>query len=347
MSTKAKTTIPRRGVRVPAIRRRQAQQLVDALETGSRVALTTHVNADGDGIGSEVALWHMLTKHGIRAAITNPTPFPDRLRFLLAGADGADKSSSAAKYMDRADAIIVLDIADVGRLGHLGRLVEGTTKPVFCIDHHASNGRLPDGPRMVDSAACATGELVYDLARSVSWRLNQRAALAMYVAILTDTGGFRFSNTSPRALQIAADLLGYDLHPEEIYKAIYASESEGKVRLVGEALETMIVEPETGLAWITVPPGAMERLGVDASDLDGIVEFPRSISGVRLAILFRQLANRRIKVSFRSVGEVDVAALAEQFGGGGHVKASGASFDSSLAETQDLVLAVARKVLSA
>ncbi len=345
MSNKAKTARPRPGVRVPATRRRQAQNLVDALEKGSRVALTTHVNADGDGTGSEVALWHMLTKHGIRAAITNPTPFPDRFRFLLAGADEADKSSSAAKYLERADAIIVLDIADVGRLGHLGRYVEGTTKPVFCIDHHVSNGHLPDGPRLVDAAACATGELVYDLARSASWRLDESAALALYVAILTDTGGFRFSNTSPRALQIAADLLQYDLHPEAIYKDVYASELEGKVRLLGEALETMVVEPESGLAWMTIPPGAMERLGVDASDLDGIVELPRSIRSVRLAILFRELANHRIKASFRSVGDVDVAALAEQFGGGGHVKASGASFDGSLAETQELVLAAARNVL--
>ena len=346
MSAKAKTPNRRNGVPVPAARRRQAEQVLDGLNKGSRVALTTHVNADGDGAGSEVALWHMLTAHGIRAAIANPTPFPERFKFLLAGAEGADKTASAAKYLDRADAIIVLDIADVGRLGHLGRLVEHTTKPVFCIDHHVSNGHLPEGPRLVDATACATGELIYDLARSLAWRLNESMAKAMYVALLTDTGGFRFSNTNPRALQIAADLLSYDLHPEDIYKDVYASESEGKVRLVGEVIETLVVEHETGLAWITVPPGAMERLGVDASDLDGIVELPRSIRGVRLAILFRQLVNHRIKASFRSVGDVDVAALAEQFGGGGHVKAAGASFDGPLAETQELVLAAARRVLS-
>ncbi len=319
---------------------------MDALEKGARVALTTHVNADGDGAGSEVALWHMLQARGIRAAITNPTPFPDRFAFLLAGAPGANKSSVAVKYLERADAIIVLDIADVGRLGHLGRIVEGTSKPVFCIDHHVSNGQLPPGPRLVDASACATGELVYDLARVASWRITEPMARAMYVAILTDTGGFRFSNTSPRALQIAADLLRYNVHPEEIYTDVYASESEGKVRLIGEALETLVVEPETGLAWATVPPGSMERLGVDPSDLDGIVELPRSIREVRLAVLFRQLASGKVKASFRSVGDVDVAKLAEAFGGGGHRKAAGASLEGPLAHAQRLVLDAARKALA-
>ena len=346
MSAKSKTTIPRRGVRVPTARRRQAKQLADAFEKGSRVALTTHVNADGDGAGSEIALWHMLTARGVRAAIANPTPFPDRFRFLLNGAEGADKTTSAAKYLERADAIVVLDIADVGRLGHLGHVVARTPKPVFCIDHHVSNGHLPPGPRLVDAKACATGELVYDLARSIQSKVTPAMARAMYVAILTDTGGFRFSNTSPRALQIAADLLTYDLHPEEIYKDVYALESEGKVRLIAEALDTMVVEHDTGLAWITVPPGAMKRLGVDASDLDGIVELPRSIRGVSLAILFRQLANGRVKASFRSVGDVDVAALAERFGGGGHVKAAGASFDGPLAQAQETILAAARETLT-
>jgi phosphoesterase RecJ-like protein len=346
MSRKSTTAKAQRGVRVPAARRRQAKALIDALQEGSRVALTTHVNADGDGAGSEVALWHMLNHRGIRAAIANPTPFPDRFRFLLDGADGADKSRSAVKYLEQADAIIVLDIADIGRLGHLGNLVAATTKPVFCIDHHMSNGHLPPGPRMVDPAACATGELVYDLLQSVPCKITESMARAIYVAILTDTGGFRFSNTNPRVLQIAADLLAYGLHTEEIYKDVYASESEGKVRLIGEALETLIVEHDIGLAWLTVPPGSMDRLGVDASDLDGIVELPRSIRGVRLAILFRQLANGRVKASFRSVGDVDVAALAEQFGGGGHVKAAGASFDGPLAQAQETVLTAARKALA-
>jgi phosphoesterase RecJ-like protein len=327
-------------------RRRPVKELAALLKRGSRVALTTHVNADGDGAGSEVALWHLLTARGVRAVIANPTPFPARFRFLLSGRDEAEKSAQAVKHLERADVIVVLDIADLDRLGHLGRVVRDTGVPVVCIDHHVSDGTLPPGPRLVDPEACATGELVYDLARVTGWPLTEDSARALYVAILTDTGGFRFSNTSPRALKVAADLLSYGVNPEAIYQDVYASEPEGKLRLMAEALETLVVEPSVGLAWMTIPPGALERHAVDATDLDGIVELSRSIRGVRLALLFRGLANGRVKVSFRSVGDVDAARLAERFGGGGHRKAAGASLAGTLADVQAMVLETARTMLA-
>ncbi len=326
-----------RWITVPAARRRAAKEVLDLFVPGMRVALTTHVNADGDGTGSEVALWHLLTRMGVRAAITNPTPFPTRYRFLLNGAQGADKSREAVKHLERADAILVLDISDLGRLGHLGQVVGRRDVPVACIDHHVSNGSLPAGPRMVDSDACATGELVHDLAHVAGWELREDAARALYVAVLTDTGGFRFSNTTARTLRVAAHLLEQGLDPEEIYREVYASESEGKVRLLSEVLETLVVERDCQLAWVTIPPGALERHGVDADELEGVVEFARSIQGVRLALLFRELANHRIKVSFRSVGGIDVAQLAESFGGGGHRRAAGASLEGTLADVQSRV----------
>jgi len=336
---------PTRGVSVPAQRRRAAAELVRILKPGMRVALTTHVNADGDGAGSEVALWHLLTARGVRAVIANPTPFPERYAFLLQGNEHADKSGEAVKHLRRADAVVVLDISDVGRLGQLGQVMQQTGVPVACVDHHVSNGALPAGPRMVDAHACATGELVYDLARAVGWPLTTEVARALYVAILTDTGGFRFSNTTARTLQLGAHLLAHDLDPEEIYREVYAASPEGRVRLLAEVLETLVTEHDIGLAWVTVPAGALERYAVDAEELEGIVEFPRSIKGMRLALLFRSLANGRIKVSFRSVGDVDVAQLSAQFGGGGHKKAAGASLTGPLAEAQARVLAAARDLL--
>ena len=133
--------------------------------------------------------------------------------------------------------------------------------------------------------------------------------------------------------------------PEDIYREVFASEPEGRVRLLGEVADTLVVEPEIGLAWITVPPGALERHGLNAEHLEGVVELPRSIRGVRLALLFRQLANRRIKVSFRSMGSVNAAELAEHFGGGGHRKAAGASLAGELSDVQDTVLTEARAAL--
>ncbi len=346
MSGSRSGSSPGKGVRVPASRKRAALSIREILEPGMRVALTTHVNADGDGSGSVVAVWHLLTAAGVRAAITNPTPFPPRYSFLLSGADGADKTNQAVKHLERADAVVVLDISDLGRLGHLARIIESTRAPVVCIDHHVSEGSLPPGPRLIDAAACATGELVYDLAQSVGWNLSAVAARALYVAIMTDTGGFRFSNTTSRALQVAAHLLAHGVDAEDTYRHVYASESEGRLRLIAEVLDTLVVEPDNGLAWITVPPGALERHGLQADDLEGVVEFPRSVRDVRLALLFRPLANGRVKVSFRSMGDVDSAALAEGFGGGGHRKAAGASREGSIAEVQEVVLAAARDALS-
>jgi phosphoesterase RecJ-like protein len=335
----------RRGPAVPPARRKGARAIAAALTPGARIVLTTHVNADGDGTGSEVALWHLLRAVGCRPVIANPTPFPDRYRFLLTGADGAEQSARAAREIARADLVLVCDISDLGRIGHLGPHVQQRGVPVACIDHHVSNGNLPEGARLVDPAAAATGELVYDLARVAGWQIPAEAAQALYVALLTDTGGFRFSNTSPRTLQVAAALLEHGLDPEAIYTQVYASVPEGRVRLIAEALDTLAVEVPPGIAWVTIPPGALERHGVPPDDLDGVVEFARSIVGVRLAMLFREIAGGRIKISFRSVGDVDVAKLAERWSGGGHRKAAGASLEGSLADVQEQVLAEARKIL--
>jgi phosphoesterase RecJ-like protein len=324
-------------------RARAADEIAAARGPRRSVALTTHVNADGDGLGSEVALWHLLTARGMSVAIANPTPIPDRFHFLVP--DGADRSDRAAAAIAAADVAIVLDISDLSRLGDLAATVGKMRGTTVCIDHHVSPGSLPAGPRLVAPEAAATAELVFDLAQALGWDVTPQAARAMYVGILTDTGGFRFANTTPRVLHVAAALLETGLNPESIYEDVYASAPEGRVRLMAEVLSTLVVEPDFGLAWVTVPPDALARLGATADDLDGIVEFPRSIAGVTLALLFRQLASGRIKVSFRSLGSVDSAELALQFGGGGHRKAAGAAVTGSLGEVQERVLHAAREYL--
>jgi phosphoesterase RecJ-like protein len=177
--------------------------------------------------------------------------------------------------------------------------------------------------------------------------VTAEAARALYVALVTDTGGFRFSNTRPRTLRVAADLLEAGVDTEQVYLDVYASAPVGRPRLLGEVLQTLVVEEEIGLAWVTVPAGAMERHQVEPDDLDGAVEHARSIRGVRLALLFREMSGGRIKVSLRSVGQVDVAALARQFGGGGHTKAAGVAIHGTLAAVQAEVLQAARAFLVA
>jgi phosphoesterase RecJ-like protein len=324
-----------------------ARALAAGLAPGQRVCLTTHVNPDGDGLGSEAGLAHLLRDRGIDAVITNPTPTPARFEFLFEDLPGVDRTGEAIRELRRADRIIVLDISDLGRLGMLSETVRDRGVPVACVDHHVSEGVLPDGPRYLDPTAAATGELVFELAVANDWRLTQEAARGLYVAILTDTGGFRFSNTRPRTLRIAAELLEVGVDPEQIYLEVYARAPEGRPRLFAEALQTLVVEPDYGLAWVTVPPGAIERLGVSSDDLEGVVEFPRSIEGVRMALLFREVSQGRVKVSLRSVGEVDVAAFSKRFGGGGHTKAAGLALFGSLAEVQATVLTAARAFLGA
>src|SRR5438045_7935293 len=291
------------GVSIPPERTRAAQDVAAVLAPGRRVALTTHVNADGDGVGSEVALWHLLTARGLRTAIANPTPIPERFHFLVP--NGADHSERAAREIESADVVVVLDISDVSRLGDLARAITHS-HTVACIDHHISGGSLPGGPRLVAPDAAATAAPVFDFASALDWPLSPDAARALYVGILTDTGAFRFANTTPRALRVAGALLERGVDPESIYEAVYASAPEGRVRLMTEVLQTLVVEPDVGLAWVTVPPDALQRHGATADDLDGIVEYPRSMAGERRALMFRQLAHARVKRRLRVMARGDV-----------------------------------------
>jgi len=331
---------------VPAGRVAGARAVADALLAARRIVMTTHVNADGDGIGSEVALVYLLRALGRQVVIANPTNVPERFRFLVDPIAAHDRTADAVQALREADCFLVLDIADLGRLGNLAEGIRSRGIVTACVDHHVSPGTLPDGPRLVDATASATGELVYDLAVNAGWPIEEDVARALYVAMLTDTGGFRFGNTTPGILRRTASLLEAGVHPERVYEQVYATAPVGRIRLTSEVLQTLAVEPDIGLAWVTVPPGAMERHGVSPDDLDGLVEFARSIQGTRLAMLFRTLSNGRVKVSFRSVGGFDVAEFAQQFGGGGHAKASGASIAGAMDAVQRQVLDAARVALA-
>ena len=330
---------------VPPARRAAIERLLAELSSGQTVALSTHINADGDGCGSEAAMAGLLAQRGITTYIVNPTPWPAMFRFLLDDGRIVDRSAHGAAALAKVDRLIVLDISDVKRLGNLADAVRALPKPPLVIDHHLPGDEPPGTLHVTDTTACATGELVYDVARVMEATLTPPIATAIYTAMLTDTGGFRFSNTSPRCHAVCAELLQAGVDPEAMYQRIYASVPRGRLALIRDALETLGVDEAYGLSWVEVRNGLLDLHGVTAEDLDGVAEYPRSVEGTRLAVLFRDLGHGKVKVSFRSVGDVDSNALARRFGGGGHARASGALITGTLSEVKERVLAEARVTL--
>lgn len=329
-------------LRIPEARQRAIERILPLLSEARTVAITTHVNADGDACGSAAAVARLLAQQGIRAFVVNPTPWPALFAFLL-GDDVEDRTSAGGDALRRIDALLVLDVSEMKRLGQLAPAVRALDVPRIVLDHHVPGDEPAGEVLLADVSACATGELVYDLAVSSGATITSDIANALYAAILTDTGGFRYSNTSPRAHVIAAQLMRAGVDPEDMFRRIYASVSMGRLHLLRDSLHLLGVDAEHGIAWISVTADALERYDVSPEDLDGIVEHPRSIAGTRLALFFRDLGYGKVKVSFRSTGDVDVNLLARQFGGGGHAKASGALVPGTLDDVRERVLEAARQ----
>src|SRR2546426_12370363 len=183
------------GVSIPPERVRAAQDVAGVLTPGRRVALTTHVNADGDGVGSEVALWHLLARRGLEAVIATPTPIPERFHFLLP--NGADRSECAVREIAAADVVLVLDISDLSRLGDLARTIKDS-HAVACIDHHVSRGSLPAGPRLVAPGAAAAGGVGVGLAGALGGAPPPGAGGGLEVGVVPGPGAVRFAHPGPR-----------------------------------------------------------------------------------------------------------------------------------------------------
>ncbi len=329
----------------PLSRRQSVLEALEALGEAERILLTTHINADGDGAGSEVALAAWLHETGKQARIVNPTPFPEPLGFLVPDRSWVLDSGSEAgrEWAARADLAVVLDTGEVPRIGGVSELIEDTPKIV--VDHHPPGPAPLAGVSMRDPAACATGELVFDLMTEAGGPWPPESVRGLYVAILTDTGGFRFGNTSSDAHRIVAFLIEHGAEPEALYRLAYGNAPLRKLRLLHAALGELEMDAEGRLAWMTVPENALDETGATADDMEGLVDYPRDIQGVEVGLLFRETVKGFTKVSFRSNGDVDVNALARRFGGGGHVKASGALVERPIQEVRAEVLEAVREAI--
>ena len=307
----------------------------EVIGQSQRVLITTHVNPDGDGIGSELALYHFLTKLGKDVRVINRDAVPEIFAFL----PGASRIEiGAAPPADR-DLTIILDCGGMERTG-LSLHGEDRSQ-VIVIDHHLTNDQA-GGINIVDAEASATGELVYELMELMEKNgpaaIDQAIALCLYTSIFTDTGSFRYSNTSPRALAIASELVAYGVDTWMVAEAVYESKPFPVLKLLGIFLTTLGVSQKSLFAWGTLEEAAFEATGTRPEHTDGFVNYPRSIRGVEVAVLFRELKPDAVKVSMRSKGKVNVAAIAEEFGGGGHHNAAGCVVEGSLGEVRHRVL---------
>ena len=319
--------------------------VLTALRNKETAILTTHLNADGDGLGSEIALAAWLRELGTEAFIVNPTTVPQSFQFLVPDESWVVDSTSveAQELCDGGDIAVVLDTGEVPRIGRVRPLIDGL--PTVVIDHHPTGDRPLEGVIFRDSNASATGELVFDLIHRAGGPWSAIGDLAMYVAILTDTGSFRFSNATPTSLRVAAELVDRGVCPDETYRRLYGSVPRRRFHLLKSALAFLEVDEEAGVAWMTVPADRFDALGAVADDLEGMIDYPRSVEGVEVGLLFRRIPRKGIKVSFRSNGAVNVNALARQFGGGGHVRAAGALIEGPMDQVRENVTHATREAV--
>ncbi len=325
-------------------RRSGLERILARLTPGLKPVLTTHVNADGDGAGSEMALAGWLRRRGLEPIIVNPTPFPEAFDFIRDGIPTWTPSDEAGGVALReADFFLVLDTAEPSRLGSVYVHLSG--REVLTLDHHPPVGPPLGELSVRDPTACATGELIYDLFQIAGMVPTLAEAEALYVAIVTDTGSFRYSNTTPRAHRIVADLLELGVEPERMYRSLYATLTPDSIALTRRALTALTLHEDLPVAWISLTPEDMEITGATKDDLDALVEYPRRIRGIEAAVLFRALPDGRTKVSLRATGDMDVAAVARRLGGGGHVKAAGALVNHGLEETERIVIEALREAL--
>lgn len=330
---------------VPPARARALAPVLERLLAARHVVLTTHVHADGDGSGSEAAVAGWLEGRGIGVRIVNPTPFPQSFAFLLhrpeVVAELGTEAGEAA--LAEADLFVVLDTSEAQRVGGLAaRLPRDRT---VVVDHHPAGREVVGELAVQDPAAAATGELVYDLVRLAGDEPSPQVALGAYVALVSDTGSFRYGNTTPRVHAIAAELMARGIDPELVYRRLFATAPRRRLDLLRAALDELHADEGAGLAWMVVDGEVAARLGATSEDFDGLIEHVRSIEGTEVALLFRGTPEGETKISFRSNGEADVNRIAREFGGGGHVKASGALVPGAPRDVAPRVVAAVRAAL--
>lgn len=324
------------------------QQAIEAvaqvLNHHNRFVLTTHVNPDGDGLGSEVALAEWLIGKGKQATILNHSATPDFYLFLDPNnrIKKFDEAQHAAT-ISNADVIIVMDTNHTDRLRSMERHVLSSSAIKVCIDHHLDPHAFAQH-YILDDDATSTGEITYRLLKQLDHQpFSPLVAQALYCAIMTDTGSFRYPRVDSETHRIVADLIECGADPVAIYHNVYEQWSAGRVQLLGDALASLQTAYNGKLAHITVTQENLQQTNTTEVDTDNFTVYPMNVAGVVAGILFLELKDG-VKISFRSKGDIPINELAKEFGGNGHKNAAGARlYNCRLDEIRQKVLHAAGK----
>ncbi len=307
------------------------------IREADRILFFLHVSPDGDSIGSTLAMVHALRKAGKTAIGVGVDPVPRIYSFL----PGWDTLFVPWQEVEGEwDLACFLDCGDLERVG-AGMPVVKKAKRTLNVDHHITNAVYGEY-NYLDFSAAAVGELAFLLLRELGLAIDPTIATCIYTSIVADTGGFKYDSTAPRTHRIAAELLEAGAKPYEVASAIFENESMARLALLSQVLATLHVDPSGKIASVHVTREMLERTGAGEEEVEGLVNYARSVTGVEVGLLFRETPEGSIRVGLRSRRYVDVGAVAKQFGGGGHARASGCGLDTSMEEAKVRVLNAVR-----
>ena len=307
------------------------------LKNKQRFLLATHVNPDGDAIGSLGALALVLEGMGKQVLAFCQDEVPGFLQFL----PYSDRIVREIPRPDEFDVAVALDCGELDRIGNTAKVLQSVQK-IIHIDHHSSGdgfGHL----NLVRPECSSTAEILFEIFQAIPVALESQAAENIYTAILTDTGSFRFANTTARALAIAAEMVSLGVAPDKVAGEVYENISPERLRLLALSLNTLTIRSNGRLTALQVSRQMFEETGTTAAETDGFVNYPRAINGAEVAIFFREMDSGLVNVSLRSRGRQNVAEFARIYDGGGHHNAAAFRCQGPLAEVVEKVLAAAEE----
>ncbi len=318
------------------------------LEKPRRFLLTTHINPDGDGLGSEVAMALWLRAMGKQVRVLNDSPVPPAFDFLARHLplEGWD-AERAERAFTESDVLLVLDTSNRQRIGRVAEVAARHVIAIAVVDHHVTHSRGFGQVNVIEPEASSTGEILYELMNEAGAEITPAIAEALYVALMTDTGSFRYSNATPAAHRMAADLIERGVDPQLTHNRVHTHASPGRLRFFGEVLGALEVLAGGRLVVLEAAPEQFEKHGLVGADTEGLVDLPRTIAGVEAVALFSEVDRGKVKVSLRSTGRVSIDQVCSRLGGGGHAHAAGVLMRGSRADARGRVIPELERLVSA